>query len=646
MAVTNNSPPGRQSFFDDDNLDIKFDWQKVEKPSLFEILKHNPLRKDTWTRTQANSQTTVQGYFLLYPRHLYQFKNNTSQQPELVLEIANSKMKVLPSNPGVFGFSLSKNGNTYEFTTKDENLMKAWVSELKAICVLATFHDDYKAIKMIGKGSFAKVYLVESKSTGKTFAVKAFTKEGIIMSNKANAKPSIINEIDIMRCADHENIIKLYEVFETEKSIYLVLELIEGKSMQEIIKRPTFRELYPEAKCVNLMRSLLDALAHLASRDIMHRDLKPDNILLDKGEKIKIVDFGLATFISIDDYIFKKCGTPGYIAPEVFKYDAKVPTTSYDDRCDVFSAGCLFFYMLFGSPFFDGAGASEILKMNRKFTVEFEALKTVNDEIKKTDSKISKEALDLLKQLLEFDQKNRPRAAEALTHPIFGAYTEGISKADSNDFYNKFCESPTFSPKLKNLNAEISKSNSNSATNKERYEQKDSLYLDVGQPVINGKVDTMTSGVNSHNNSLLLQGPSNTTGSNNSISRFAGSARKGGQNDLLRAAIFNNAGKGEMNQDDTSPTKISRTSSLGYKINLNDYKQNQGKSPENVDDDAETDVSNENTQVQGKFDKISPSPTDMHSIKMAALGKGGVNGNSPTHSPSKNNKYEESKSPY
>lgn len=104
------------------------------------------------------------------------------------MEIANSKMKVLPENAGVFGFSLTKNGNTFEFTTKEENVAKRWITELKAICVLSTFHDEYKAIKMIGKGSFAKVYLVESKSTGKNYAVKAFTKESIIISNKANAK--------------------------------------------------------------------------------------------------------------------------------------------------------------------------------------------------------------------------------------------------------------------------------------------------------------------------------------------------------------------------------------------------------------------------------------------------------------------------
>lgn len=103
-----------------------------------------------------------------------------------MLEISNSRVKTLtgPQN----GFSLTKNGNTYEFTSKNEDVIKNWFDSLKGICVQTTFHEDYKALKMIGKGSFAKVYLVESKATGKSYAVKAFTKESIILSNKNNAK--------------------------------------------------------------------------------------------------------------------------------------------------------------------------------------------------------------------------------------------------------------------------------------------------------------------------------------------------------------------------------------------------------------------------------------------------------------------------
>ena len=102
----------------------------------------------------------------------------------------------------------------------------------------------------------------------------------------------MINEIDLMRCISHDNIIQLYEVYETERSIYLVLELIQGKSLQEVLKKSAaFKENYSEAKVMIMIKSILDALAYLAAKGIMHRDLKPDNILLDKAEKIKVVDF-------------------------------------------------------------------------------------------------------------------------------------------------------------------------------------------------------------------------------------------------------------------------------------------------------------------------------------------------------------------
>lgn len=74
MTNVLTSPPGRQSFFDDDNLEITFDWSKIGKPAHYDVLEHQPLQKDIWTRTLPNSQTTVQAQFYLYERHLVQFK--------------------------------------------------------------------------------------------------------------------------------------------------------------------------------------------------------------------------------------------------------------------------------------------------------------------------------------------------------------------------------------------------------------------------------------------------------------------------------------------------------------------------------------------------------------------------------------------
>ena len=123
------------------------------------------------------------------------------------------------------------------------------------------------------------------------------------------------------------------------------MEYVESNTLLQVFNNQSLQRLYSGDYVIFLMHSLFEALAYLASKGIMHRDLKPENILLDKFGNLKIIDFGLSDFCNSSDLFFKKCGSPGYIAPEVFLYDAKNPNTLYNSRCDVFSAGCIFFHM-------------------------------------------------------------------------------------------------------------------------------------------------------------------------------------------------------------------------------------------------------------------------------------------------------------
>lgn len=538
------------------------------------------------------------------------------------------------------GFQVAKNGTSYDFVSSDKSVIEIWMNALKNVCVSTTFHDEYKALKMIGRGSFAKVYLVESKTTGKMFAVKAFTKESVIISNKSNAKPSMLNEIDIMRFLDHDNIIKLYEVYETDKSIYLVLELIQGKSLQDVLKKSNFREEYSEVKIINMIRSILDALAYLASKGIMHRDLKPDNILLDKGEKIKIVDFGLATFIDVPEYIFKKCGTPGYIAPEVFKYDPKSSNTNYDDKCDVFSAGAILFYMLFGYPFFEGSNASEILRLNRKFTNDFEALATIKQELKNSSSKINKEGLSLCAQLCDFDHKKRISAAASLNHNYFTPVPGDFHKNDTETIFDH--GQRIYKKDSKDLSLKgASTDKPNSIVGKaDRFAEKDSLYLDMGRPEMNGKVDTITSG--SQNNSLLLKHDPGSNahlgGSRSSFSKQGSDknllggkkAGGGGGNNLLKQAVFKNMAN-NMNEEGKDDTPTNRASDFNaerrFSADMGHGSGSGSNSPkgeryasQSPDKDDGSDVSSENSGVQNNVDKMKAGTPDKHPSKMLASG--------------------------
>lgn len=142
-----------------------------------------------------------------------------------------------------------------------------------------------------------------------------------------------------MRKLNHENIIKLHEVHESDTSIYLVLELLRGG---ELFERIVKRGIYTERDAAILMKKLLSALDYMHCKGIMHRDIKPENLILketDNNFEVKIADFGLATVVTQGDYLFKRCGTPGYVAPEILA-DEK-----YDQKVDIFSAGVILYIL-------------------------------------------------------------------------------------------------------------------------------------------------------------------------------------------------------------------------------------------------------------------------------------------------------------
>jgi serine/threonine protein kinase len=147
-----------------------------------------------------------------------------------------------------------------------------------------------------------------------------------------------------MRRLNQENLVKLHECHETQNSLYFVLDLVKGGELLGRLKTKQLNAVDLQILMYNLMK----ALAHIHSKKCMHRDLKPENLLLkdkDKDHDIVVADFGLAAFLN-DDIIFKRCGTPGFVAPEILLYKDGEPI--YDSKCDVFSAGVIFYMLLTG----------------------------------------------------------------------------------------------------------------------------------------------------------------------------------------------------------------------------------------------------------------------------------------------------------
>ena len=174
-----------------------------------------------------------------------------------------------------------------------------------------------------------------------------------------------MDEIEIMKhLGNHERVVKLYEIHETRNSLYFILEYMEGG---ELIQRIKDKGFYNENDAVKLLQNLLLGLKYIHSKGILHRDIKPGNIMLksiDDDLDIKIVDYGLSYDLVRMGKPWKRCGTPGFVAPEMFIGDKKKP---YAEKSDVFSLGCVF-YIMYITTF------STYLKAHRQVPISFKEI--------------------------------------------------------------------------------------------------------------------------------------------------------------------------------------------------------------------------------------------------------------------------------
>ena len=155
------------------------------------------------------------------------------------------------------------------------------------------------------------------------------------------------------------------------------------------------------------MRNMLEALKYMHERRVVHRDLKPENLILaskDNDYDLRIADFGLATFMHTDELLKLRCGSPGYVAPELLE------DKGYDLAADIFSTGIILYVLLSGRPAFRGFNLTEILQRNKRGDVDYPA---------RSWDKISAKAKDLVARMLDKNRLTRITAAEALKHPWF-----------------------------------------------------------------------------------------------------------------------------------------------------------------------------------------------------------------------------------
>ncbi len=217
--------------------------------------------------------------------------------------------------------------------------------------------ENYILGKELGKGSFALVRSAINKITKQKYAIKIYPKINLLSLEKRN---SIKNEISVLKQLNHENIMKLYEVIDSPKNIYLVLEYIKGISLSDYIKRfPEIR--IKEDKCKKIYYQIVKAINYCKLNNIYHRDIKLENILLIDEKIVKIIDFGFSIKCPKKTYQKFLCGTPTYMAPEIINKKYYIPEYS-----DIWSLGVLLYIMLTGNfPFNANTEEDLCMKINK-----------------------------------------------------------------------------------------------------------------------------------------------------------------------------------------------------------------------------------------------------------------------------------------
>uniref|UniRef100_H3C1A3 MAP/microtubule affinity-regulating kinase 3 n=1 Tax=Tetraodon nigroviridis TaxID=99883 RepID=H3C1A3_TETNG len=231
-----------------------------------------------------------------------------------------------------------------------------------ALCSDETPHiGNYRLLKTIGKGNFAKVKLARHILTGREVAIKIIDKTQL----NPTSLQKLFREVRIMKTLNHPNIVQLFEVIETEKTLYLIMEYASGGEVFDyLVAHGRMKEKEARAK----FRQIVSAVHYCHQKNIVHRDLKAEMLLLDADSNIKIADFGFSNEFSVGSKLDTSCGSPPYAAPELFqgkKYDGP--------EVDIWSLGVILYTLVSGSLPFDGQNLKELRErvLRGKYRIPF-----------------------------------------------------------------------------------------------------------------------------------------------------------------------------------------------------------------------------------------------------------------------------------
>ncbi|CAD8141454.1 unnamed protein product [Paramecium octaurelia] len=352
----------------------------------------------------------------------------------------------------------------------------------KKYTIQLEFTQQYHFLKKINSCDKTEVFRIRSKTDRNDYQCKIFYKKALNLT----MEKQIEKELYILRRINDEYIQKYFETFENQEQIIIVEELIIGGNFDSYLQK---WPLLSEEKASKFFFKLFKSLAYLHSKGIMHRDLKPENIGLRLNGNLEnpcICFFGLADVVSLDNdsdqeeetpkYLFQRCGTPGFVAPEILK------NQQYDCKVDIYSLGIMMYYSLTGKKPFDSDDYQQLIEQNEEGLVDISILK------------LSKEGLMLIESILKPDPDERITAQAALNHIWFK--TEKLSKLMEFKAHKNIKKFQFKSPQHR-------KSMQNSPKLLPIVLNKQSVDQSYGSPLQHQFSNAYRNSINSHNHSIF-----------------------------------------------------------------------------------------------------------------------------------------------
>ncbi|CAD8206763.1 unnamed protein product [Paramecium octaurelia] len=292
------------------------------------------------------------------------------------------------------GFGILVNGS-WEYFEMEKSHLELFKQFLDGKISYRNIHKIYQMISFCGRGTYGHVFKYQNRLTDEYVACKS------LKMGSAYKYEDFMREVKALQTLKHPKIVKMKEYYVDSKHFYIVMEYLEGKSLKQLLRS----RILVEQEIFIILKQILVCVNYIHKEGYVYRDIKQENVLFgesDNLQTVKLTDFGLAEKKGdMGGWENRVCGTPGYLAPEMFK-----PQNTCDEKIDIFGVGVILWEMIHHCKFFQGGNLDEVFKLNEGYKFSQEYTQTIENPTLKY----------LVERMLQQNPQERISCAEALSY--------------------------------------------------------------------------------------------------------------------------------------------------------------------------------------------------------------------------------------